>query len=99
MSMIAWPAKDPDEVLDYGFNWHDTARTPVLETGETILTSSFAVVDGDVVIDSSSFLSTGLTTVWLSAGTAATACVIRNRVTTSGGRTYDQSAKLRIRDK
>jgi hypothetical protein len=99
MSMKAWPAKDPDEVLDYGFNWNDTATKPVLEAGETLVTSTFAVIEGDVVIDSSSFVSTGRTTVWLSAGTAATPCVIRNRVTTSGGRTYDQSAKLRIREK
>jgi hypothetical protein len=97
--MIVWPVKDPDEVLDYGFNWNDTDRTPVLDTGETILTSSWAVVEGDVVINSNSFIASGLVTVWLSAGTAGTACVIRNRVTTSGGRTYDQSAKLRIRSK
>lgn len=96
--MITWPAKDPDEVLDYGFNWSADTH-PVLETAETILTSSWAVVSGDAVINSSSFLATGLVTVWLSAGTVDTVCVVRNRVTTSGGRTYDQSAKFRIRSK
>jgi hypothetical protein len=94
--MLTWPTKDPDEVLDYKLNWAD-AEDPALETGETILTSTFVVVSGDVVIDSSSFVASGLTTVWLSGGTEGTSCVIRNRVTTSGGRTYDASRRLRIR--
>lgn len=46
-----------------------------------------------------SFAPSGLTTVWLSGGTAGEKCVILNRVTTSEGRTYDQSVNLRIRDK
>lgn len=95
--MLTWPSKDPNEILDYQLNWADP-DDPRLETGETLLTSTFSVVSGDVVIDSSSFVGTGLTTVWLSSGTVGTACVILNRVTTSGGRTYDQSVKLRIRD-
>lgn len=94
--MLSWPSKDPNEVLDYQVNWA-SADNPRLETGETLLTSNFSVVSGDVVINSESFLATGLCTVWLSGGTADTACVILNRVTTSAGRTYDQSVKLRIR--
>lgn len=94
--MITWPAKDPDEVLDYGFDWAN-ADDPRLEAGETLLTSDFSVASGDVEIDSQDFEATGIATVWLSGGTAGTVCTILNRVTTSGGRTYDQSAKLRIR--
>ena len=96
--MITWPAKDPNEVLDYQLNWAD-ADNPRLVTAETLLTSTYSVVSGDVAVNSSTFLSTGLTTVWLSGGTVDTSAVILNRVTTSGGRTYDQSAKLRIRTK
>ncbi len=96
--MLTWPSKDPDEVLDYQFDWAD-ADDPRLETGETLLTSDFSVVSGDVVIDSDDFVGTGLTTVWLSGGTTGTVCIIRNLVTTSGGRTYDAAAKLRIRSK
>ncbi len=96
--MITWPAKDPNEVLDYQLDWAD-ADNPRLVTAETLLTSTYSVVSGDVVINSSSFLASGLTTVWLSGGTVDTLCTILNRVTTSGGRTYDQTAKLRIRTK
>lgn len=95
--MLTWPAKDPDEVLDYELDWADTA-SPRLVTGETLLTSTWSVVEGDVVIDSSNFAPSGLSTVWLSGGSAGQNTLL-NRVTTSGGRTYDQSVKLRVRSK
>ena len=95
--MLTWPTKDPDEVLDYQLDWADEAQ-PRLVTGETLVTSTWSVVEGDVVIDSETFAPSGLTTVWLSAGTAGQNTLL-NRVTTSGGRTYDQSVKLRVRSK
>jgi hypothetical protein len=97
--MQTWPPKDPDEVLDYQIDWADEEKGPRLETGETLLTSVWTVFSGDVVIDSSEFVSTGLSTVWLSAGTAGTAAIMRNRVTTSEGRTYDYAARVRVRSK
>lgn len=95
--MLTWPTKDPDEVLDYELDWADP-ETPRLVSGETLLTSTWTVAEGDVVIDSDAFAPTGLATVWLSGGTAGQN-VLLNRVTTSGGRTYDQSVKLRVRSK
>jgi hypothetical protein len=93
-----WPTKDPNEVLDYQFDWDAPPEQggPRLATGETITTSTFILASGDVTIDSMSF-SGGLTTVWLSGGTAGGVNVITNRVVTSAGRTYDQSARLRVR--
>lgn len=95
--MLSWPTKDPDEVVDYSVNWG--GDDPRLETGETLLTSVFAVDSGTVTIDSTEFVASGMATVWLSGGAAGETCVIRNRVTTSGGRTWDQSTRLRIRSK
>ena len=96
--MLTWPNKDPDEVLDYELDWADPDH-PRLVSGETLVTSTWTVVEGDVVVDSEDFAPSGLTTIWLSAGSPGTLCVLLNRVTTSGGRTYDQSVKLRIRSK
>lgn len=89
--MDSWPSKDPDEVLDYRFDWTDR-----LLAGETILTSDFVLASGDVVLGSESVASP-VTTVWISGGTAGTVSVITNRVVTSQGRTYDVSARLRVR--
>ncbi len=94
--MLTWPSKDPNEVLDYQLDWADP-YDPRLEDGELLTGSIHNVVSGDVIIDSSVFDAAGETTVWLSGGSPGNVCVILNRVTTSGGRTYDQSAKLRIR--
>lgn len=97
--MSSWPSKDPNEVLDYVVHWSDVDPTESrLETGETLITSTFTVATGDANIDSSTFTAAGDATVWLSAGTAGTVCEILNRVTTSAGRTYDKTVTLRIRD-
>ena len=91
--MIAWPPKDPNEILDYQLQW-------VLDTGEVLLTSTFSIVDGTVTIDRSSFVTPeNIATVWLLGGTIGEVCHVLNRVTTRGGRTYDETAKLRIRSK
>lgn len=89
--MLTWPAKDPNEILDYQINW--VSR---LATAETIVTSVFTVVEGTVAINSQSNAA-GVATVWLSGGTTGEACVLNNRIVTSAGRTYDQEVKLRIR--
>lgn len=93
---LSWPSKDPDEVLDFNVNWADTDE-PVLEDGEIIVDSTFTVVVGSVVRDSDDFEPSGLATVWLSGGVLGELCEVLNRITTSAGRTYDQTCKLRIR--
>lgn len=90
-SVLTWPNKDPNEVLDYEVRWADR-----LESGETITTSTFTVAEGDVVKDSQTISGT-TTKVWLSGGTNGTPCVVLNRIVTSAGRTYDQSVRIRIR--
>lgn len=97
--MLKWPEKDPNEVLDYELDWANPEE-PRLETGETLLTSVWSVVVGDVEIDqvATDFTPQGLSTVWLSGGTAGVKCELLNRVTTSKGRTYDKSVLLRVRD-
>lgn len=94
-SKIALPFKDPNEVLDYVLSWVDRLD------GDTILTSawSFAVdPDSLLIIDSESETAT-TTTVWLSGGTIGESYELTNRITTAGGRTMDQTAKIKIRAK
>ena len=93
--MRYWPdSKDPDAVADYLVDW--SAR---LEDGETISTSSWSVVSGTVEIADSPApsISGGTTKAWFTGGVSGEVCSIRNRITTSGGRTYDKTGNLRIR--
>jgi hypothetical protein len=83
------PAKDPDEVLDYGLEWSD-----VLEDGETISTSSWTATAGITLGTSGATapsISSTQTLCWLSGGTAGSIYTITNRIVTSESRTYDRS--------
>ncbi len=88
---LSWPNKDPDEVLDYEIDW--AARL----TTDTISTSTWTVPSG-ITKDSDSKTST-TTTVWLSGGTLGDSYEILNRIVTAGGRTMDQTVKLKIKTK
>ena len=84
--------KDPDETLDYIVDW--SAR---LGADDTISTSAFTVPAG--LTKDSDDNTTTTATVWLSGGTLGETYEILNRVTTAGGRTYDQTLKLKIKAK
>jgi hypothetical protein len=81
--------KDPDAVLDYGFDWSDW-----LAIGETIATSTWTVPTG-ITKDSSSN-STTATVVWMSGGTAGQTYELVNRIVTSAGRTEDRTISLLV---
>lgn len=80
--------KDPDEVLDYGFDW-----TGWLE-GDTVTSSAWVVpaglTRGNITFDNTS------TTVWLSGGTAGARYTVINRIGTAAGRTVERSLEIVI---
>jgi hypothetical protein len=90
MSTLSWPPKDPDEVLDYQLDWSQRLGP------DTISSSTWLVVTGSVAIQSNS-KTTLSTTVWLSGGEADEVCELLNRISTSGGRTMDQTVRLKIK--
>ena len=91
---VTWPPKDQNEVLDYSHDW--SARL----AGDTVVGPPLAMVEtGTVVVDSSTMAVDGFTQkVWLSAG-AVGDVKLTLRVTTSGGRTYDEGVKLKIKER
>lgn len=87
-------SKDPDAIVDYGFNW-----TPWLK-GDTLTSSTWTVdAASGVVIDSNSFDAAGETTVWLSGGTAGQRATVTNHIVTAGERSDDRSLSIQIREK
>ena len=81
-------AKDPDETLDYIINW-------AIHLGsDTISSSSWAAATG-ITIDSDTNTTT-TATVWLSGGTLGTYYLITNTIVTAGGRTLEQSIRIRM---
>lgn len=90
---LSFDPKDPDEVLDYKLDWTERLA------GDTIVSSMWQASPAEgLVIDRSSFTTTE-TVVWLSEGTIGASYLLLNRVQTDGGRTFDQTVKLRIKSK
>lgn len=89
---LTWPFKDPDEVLDYTIDWSDR-----LGEGDAVDTSTWFVPSG--LTQENEEVTTTTTVLWLSGGTLGQTYTILNRITTTGGRTMDQSVNLKIKTK
>ena len=90
---ITFPFKDPDEVLDYVLDW--TARLGL----DTISSSTWTTPTPASITLATATLTSFTTTVWLSGGTLGSAYQFTNRIETLGGRTMDQSVKIKIKSK
>jgi hypothetical protein len=86
-----WPAKDPQEVLDYAIDWSGRLG------GDTVAQSTWDVPVG-LTKDSESVAPT-MTTLWLSSGQLNKTYDITNHIITSGGRRFDQTVRLKIKTK
>lgn len=102
---LTWASpKDPDEIEDWVCDW--TAR---LAPSDTIASSQWLVPSGITKLTDSLTNNGSLwngttmisgryfTTVWLSGGTLGSAYELVNRITTTGGRTYDQTCKVKVK--
>jgi hypothetical protein len=85
---INWTAKDPDEVLDY--TWALS-----LDAGDTISSYTLTKISGDSSIDSDSNTDTAIT-AFISGGTDGATDRFLARVTTAGGRTFEEAIYLPI---
>lgn len=80
--------KDPDAVLDYGFNWSDWLG----DEGD-VLTASSWTVDSGITVDSESN-DTTTTTIWLSGGTVGERYSCVNSIETADGREDDRTIEV-----
>lgn len=90
--MQAWPAKDPDDVLDFSLDWSDVLAADANDTIESVAWT----VPGDLTKESQAEAG-AISTIWLSGGEAGTRYQIGCLLTTTGGRTYDRTIELTVR--
>ena len=92
---LAWPAKDPTDVLDYTLDVSDALAG---DTGDSIATLDVAITPnapGDLVLNSSN--ASGTTAVmWFSAGQVGATYVVSVSVGTVSGRTITRSVQLPV---
>ena len=90
MARMFTSAKDPDDALDYLVDWNAWLD------GDTIASSTFSLIlPSGLVIDRQSWTATS-SVVWLSGGIIGNSQILC-RITTTAGRTKDQTVVLRIR--
>lgn len=95
--------KDPDEVLDYLFDFkaltNGNGNEDYLESGETISTKTITA-DTGITVDSSTIVNTNTSVkVWLSGGTAGNSYNVECDIVTSGGRTVSRTMTIVVADK
>ena len=81
-------SKDPDETLDYIVNW-------ATHLGSDTISSSSWDAETGVTVDSDTNTTT-TATVWLSGGTLGEFYLVTNTIVTDGGRTLEQSIRIRM---
>jgi hypothetical protein len=87
---LAWVEKAPGDVVDYGFDYQDE-----LVAGETITASTWSVAPAGLDLAAEGVDGT-IATQWTSGGTAGTIYTLENTMTTSGGRVFVRSLKVRV---
>lgn len=83
--------KDPNEVLDYTFDWSTWLN------GDTISTDTVTVATG-LTKNSDSNTTTGVT-VWLSGGTAGNNYNVTSQIVTAAGRTAERTIVIKVRER
>lgn len=93
---LAWDAKDPNDVDSFQIDWSERL------TSETISTSAWTIdpADGTTPLTQNSASNTTTrTTIWLSGGDEDETYELTNRITTTAGRTFDQTVKLKVKSR
>lgn len=87
--MAAQYFQDPVSVLDYNVDWSSWLNGDML-------TSSTWTTHPDITVSSASFTGT-IATAFLAGGTAGKTYKVKNKITTSNGRTEEETFDLTIR--
>lgn len=90
--------KDPSDVLDYAIDWEDI----LVADSDTISTSAWSTSSpaGLTVASSPAPSVNGyVTTVWVSGGTAITQYALTNTIVTAGGRTYQRTITIPVKNR
>ena len=85
--------KDPNSLLDYGFDW-----APWL-AGDTITESTWTATGGLEVVENRSEHTLMATTVWVQGGTEGRSCSLTNRIVTAAGRRDERTLFVLVKQK
>lgn len=90
--MLVWPAKDPDEVLEYAIDWSDRLGNDAISTATFSLTTA-----AGMAIDSSDHDNVHRSYVTLSGGIAGSKGKVLCQIVTVNGQTLQQTATILVK--
>lgn len=94
--MTSFYIMDPDSRLDYDVNW-----APWLDVGDTIVSTTFTVVDVGIDIDTPTFTTTR-TKIWATGGVGVVTgreYRVMNEIATTQGRVENQTLVFLVEQK
>ncbi len=98
----AW-VKDPDEVLDYVFDFaaltNGTGDSDYLESGETILSQTVTTTTGITAESIAITHNATCVLLWLRGGTASTTYTITVEIVTSSARIVERSYSIKVKER
>lgn len=102
--MLIWPAKDPDETLDFGIDWSDRLGGDLGSSGADTIATSEWILGSDSLTKVDEDNDETTTTIVLSGGSLndpvkGTLYYVTNRITTTSGLVMDETVRLRVRTK
>lgn len=87
---LAWVDKAPGDIYDYGFDY-----AAELVAGETITASMWSASPPGITLGSEG-TDGAIATQWVSGGEAGTIYSLENTISTSGGRVFVRTLKVRV---
>lgn len=91
--------KDPDAVLDFGFDWSKWLDNTISEIVATSAWTADVGITIDASPDPTTVVDDNKTVVWLSGGTAGENYIVTNRITTDVGRIDDRSYRIHVKER
>ena len=95
MAFSKWPDKDPEAIKDYAIDW-----TALLVGAEVIDTSTWAITPVSTtspLVDGTSSIVDGVTTVWLSGGEEGVTYSVVNHIVTDRGMEDDRTIQIKVK--
>lgn len=93
--MLTWPRRKlGEDPLDFDINWLPRLYDPRTGITDTIANSAWAIVSGTGLTINSNSFTTARTKVWLSGGTLGQTYLLKNTITSAGGRTEIETTCL-----
>lgn len=88
---LRWAFKDPDEKLEYTVTFADRLGSDTIDTVNTTIPAG---ITANPILNNATAV-----TLWLTGGTAGKTYKFNVRITSVGGRIFDESVKLKIKDR